>query len=101
MLDGNNQVEIKDGVKKSVTVEAKSPFRYVFVGDKGEGEINKELCVLKDKAPIKKGDVVAKVIYTKDGKELGSMEIVAIETVEQQKYHHALKKIFERYINIY
>ena len=101
VLDGNNQVDIKDGVKKSVTVEAKSPFRYVFVGDKGDGEIKKEFCVIKDKAPIKKGDVVAKVIYSKDGNELGSMDIVAIETVEQQKYHHALKKIFEQYINIY
>lgn len=101
VLDGNNKIIINDGVKKDVTVEAKSTFRYVFVGDKGSGEITKKLEIVKDQAPVKKGDIVAKVVYSQDGKELGSMEIIAIEDVEKQKYHHALQKIFEQYINIY
>lgn len=101
VLDGKKQIAVRDGVQDAVFVEKKSPFRYVFVGDKGEGEIQKRLQIVKDKAPIKKGDVVAKVIYSQDGKELGSMDVVATQDVEQQKYHHALKKIFEQYINIY
>lgn len=101
VLDGKKQIAVRDGVQDAVFVEKISPFRYVFVGDKGEGEIQKRLQIVKDKAPIKKGDVVAKVIYSQDGKELGSMDVVATQDVEQQKYHHALKKIFEQYINIY
>ena len=101
VLDGENRIILKEGVKDTVLVKAKAPFRYVFVGNKGDGEIIKELKVLIEKAPVKKGDVVAKVIYSQDGKELGSMDIVASENVEQQRYHHALKKIFEQYINIY
>lgn len=101
VLDGKNQITIKDGVKNSVSVEAKSSFRYVFVGDKGEGDIKKEIQILKDQAPVKKGDVVAKAVYTKDGKELGSMDIIAVENVDKQKYYHALQRVFEQYINIY
>jgi len=101
VLDGKNQISIKDGVKKSVKVEAKSSFRYVFVGEDKDGDIQKEIQILKDQAPVKKGDVVAKAVYSKDGKELGSMDIVAAENIEKQKYHHALQRIFEQYINIY
>jgi D-alanyl-D-alanine carboxypeptidase (penicillin-binding protein 5/6) len=100
VLDGNNQIAITDGVKSYVTVEAKEPFRYVFVGNRGDGEITKELVLVKDKAPIEKGDVVAKVEYTQEGKLLGSMEIVAVETVSRQKYHHALYKLFQKYVNV-
>lgn len=101
VLDGNNQIMIKDGVKNSVLVEAKSSFRYVFVNGKEEDGIKKEIQILKDQAPVRKGDVIAKAVYTKDGKELGSMDIVAVENVDKQDYHHALRRIFEQYINIY
>ncbi|MCM1180088.1 MAG: D-alanyl-D-alanine carboxypeptidase [Clostridium sp.] len=101
VLDGNNQIAVKDGVKKSVSVEARSPFRYVFVNGGEKDNVEKEIQILKDQAPIKKGDVVAKAVYSQGGKELGSMDIVAVENVDKQKYHHALQKIFEQYINIY
>lgn len=101
VLDGQNQLPINNGVKKSISIEAKAPFRYVFIGGMGDGDMVKEMQIIKDTAPIKKGEVVAKVVYTQDGRELGSMDILSTENVGKQKYHHALKQIFEQFINIY
>ena len=101
VLEGNNQIEIKNGVKKQVTVEAEQDFHYVFVGDSGNGDINKKMEMVKEAAPIEKGDIVAKIVYEQGGNPLGSVNIIAIEPVQQQKYHHALEKLFLRYINIY
>lgn len=101
VLEGNNQIEIKNGVKKQVTVEAEQDFHYVFVGDSKNGDITKKIEMVKEAAPIEKGDIVAKVVYEQAGNPLGSVNVIAIESVEQQKYHHALEKLFLQYINIY
>ena len=101
VLEGNNQIEIKNGVKKQVTVEAEQDFHYVFVGDSKNGDITKKIEMVKEAAPIEKGDIVAKVVYEQAGNSLGSVNVIAIEPVEQQKYHHALEKLFLQYINIY
>ncbi|MDE6759116.1 MAG: D-alanyl-D-alanine carboxypeptidase [Lachnospiraceae bacterium] len=101
VLEGNNQIEIKNGVKKQVTVEAEQDFHYVFVGDSKNGDITKKMEIVKEAAPVEKGDIVAKVVYEQAGNPLGSVNIIAIEPVEQQKYHHALEKLFLQYINIY
>ena len=65
------------------------------------GLIRKKLHILKKEAPIEKGEVVAKMEYEQDGKMLGEVEIVAVESVGEQKYHHALEKLFWQYLNIY
>lgn len=101
VLDGKNQLTIENGVKDKVTMEAKSNFRYVFIGQKNTGDIKKKLVAVKESAPINKGEVVAKMEYYQGETLLGSMEIVAAESIEQQKYHHALERLFRQYINIY
>lgn len=101
VLNGKNQLAIENGVKDTLTIKAANTFHYVFVGDKGNGEITKKLHILKKEAPIEKGEVVAKMEYEQDGKMLGEVEIVAVESVGEQKYHHALEKLFWQYLNIY
>ncbi|MCM1157575.1 MAG: D-alanyl-D-alanine carboxypeptidase [Bacteroidales bacterium] len=101
VLDGENKLEIKNGVDSHVTVEAEGDFHYVFVGNAAEKDIAKKLVMVKDSAPIEKGEVVAKVEYSQDGKVLGSVNILAHKAVPEQKYYHALKKLFQQYLNIY
>jgi D-alanyl-D-alanine carboxypeptidase (penicillin-binding protein 5/6) len=100
VLEGDNQIAIKDGVKSFVTVEAKGAFHYVFVGNSSEGEVTKEMVLVKDTAPVEKDEVVAKVEYSQNGKLLGSVDVIAVETVEKQKYHHALYKLIQQYVNL-
>ncbi len=101
VLEGTAEIAIEGGIKDTVAVKAANDFTYVFVGNAGEGEVSKELVIVKNQAPVKKGEVVAKMQYTQGGAVLGSVDIVAAETVKQQKYHHALAKIWKRFINIY
>ena len=101
VLDGDNHVKIEDGVKNFVTVEAKEPFTYVFVGNNETNHITKKLIIVKEQAPIKKGEVVAKVEYYQDDTLLGSVDVLALKSVKKQQYRHALEKIFYQFINIY
>ena len=101
VLDGENRFTVQNGVKDYVTIEAKSNFHYVFIGDKGTEEITKNLVVVKENAPVKKGEVVAKMEYFQGENLLGSVEVMAAESVEEQKYHHALERLFRQFINIY
>jgi D-alanyl-D-alanine carboxypeptidase (penicillin-binding protein 5/6) len=100
VLDGDNQIAIEDGVKDFVTVESRGDFHYVFVGNSSQGEVTKEMVPVKDTAPVEKGEVVARVEYSQDGKMLGSMDVIAVETVEKQKYYHALYKLVQQYVNL-
>ncbi|MGN0155278.1 MAG: D-alanyl-D-alanine carboxypeptidase family protein [Lachnospiraceae bacterium] len=101
VLDGNNYIKIKDGVENKVAVKAEQNFHHVFVGEANADNITKKQVIVKDTAPITKGDVVAKMEYEQNGTVLGSVDIIAVESVEKQKYHHALDKLFRQFINIY
>lgn len=101
VLDGNNQIAIEGGVKESVTVKAEKDFHHVFVGSSETGDVTKKLVLVKEAAPVKEGDVVARMEYEQNNASLGSVNIIAIETVEKQQYHHALEKILRQFINIY
>lgn len=96
-----NQMEIENASKDLLTVEAESPFRTVLMGDEMAESITKRLDVIKGVAPINKGDVVARIIYELDGNEIGSVNIIASEAVEEQKYKNILQKIIGDFINIY
>ena len=64
-------------------------------------KIKKKLVIIKESAPINKGDVVARVEYYQGNTLLGSVDVLALKAVEKQQYHHALEKIFYQFINIY
>lgn len=49
-------------------------------------------------APLKKGAKVGRIVYTLNRKELGSVAIVAAETVEKAYYIDYLKRIFIKYL---
>ncbi len=101
VLDGNNQIEIKDGIKKTVTVKAEKDFRYIFVGNSDSAKIKKKTVILKDSAPVKSGDVIAKVEYYQENVLLGDVNVVALKPVKKQKYYHVMEKIFYKFMNVY
>ena len=45
------------------------------------------------KAPVKKGSVVGKAVYTLDGEEIGQMEIVSAENIRKAGFTDYLKKV--------
>lgn len=45
------------------------------------------------KAPVREGDVIGHLVYRLDGRELGSVEIEAAETVEKAGLWDYFKKV--------
>lgn len=101
VLDGDNQIAIEDGTSEYVTVKAEDTFHYVFVGNSSEQKIKKKLVVEKTTAPIKKGETVGKMEYYQGEQLLGSVNIIAVKTIEKQQYYDTLEKMFFKFLNIY
>ena len=88
-----NPVKISRGVKEQVSCEYKETFRYLDTQGNNLDQIEKRTEYKKNlKAPIKKGDVVGKVVYTLDGKEIGNVELVSTEDVKKANFLDYLKK---------
>ena len=64
-----------------------------------KGKIEKEIIMLDSvTAPVKKGDVIGKVIYKLNGATVGENPIIANETVEKIDFWHFFLKGFENFI---
>ena len=101
VLDGSNQLPVDEGTTVTMTVKAKEPFRYVFIGNASDKDIRKEIVIEKQNAPIDKGEVVGKVEYYQNDTLLGSVDIIAVKKVEKQKYCDTLYKIFCHFMNVF
>ena len=85
--------KISKGVKEEVSCEYKETFRYLDTEGSNLDQIEKRTEYTENlKAPIKKGDVVGKTIYTLDGKEIGTVELVSTEDVRKANFLDYLKK---------
>ena len=85
--------KISRGVKEEVSCEYKETFQYLDTEGSNLDQIEKRTEYTENlQAPIKKGDVVGKIIYTLDGKEIGTVELVSTEDVRKANFLDYLKK---------
>lgn len=91
------KIRVEGGVKEEIEVIYKNTFSYLDMSGGNLGQITSR-SELKEmvKAPVKKGDVVGKLIYEWDGTEIGSVDIVAGETVKKATFLDYMKKIAEK-----
>lgn len=73
--------------------------KFSYLADKGTSskisktlKLNENIC-----APLSKGDVVGKVIYTLDGKQIGSVDVRVCDNVERIGYYTLLFRAFSRF----
>lgn len=91
------KIRVEGGVKEEIEVIYKNTFSYLDMSGGNLGQITsrpelKEMVT----APVKKGDVVGKLIYEWDGTEIGSVDIVAGETVKKATFLDYMKKIAKK-----
>ncbi len=91
------KIRVEGGVKEEIEVIYKNTFSYLDMSGGNLGQITSR-SELKEMvtAPVKKGDVVGKLIYEWDGTEIGSVDIVAGETVKKATFLDYMKKIAEK-----
>lgn len=101
ILKEGKEILVVNGTKNNVGVNAEKSFKTVLLGEEAAEDITKKLELVDNEAPIKKGEIVAKVIYEQGGNEIGCVNIIASEDVSEQKYKNILQKLINNFINIY
>lgn len=94
----NTSVPIKSGTKEEVQCKMEKEFAYVSTDKEDLSGIKKKVTKKKDiKAPVKQGDVVGQVKYMLDNQEIGSVNLIASETVDKADFvdiYIRLSKVF-------
>jgi D-alanyl-D-alanine carboxypeptidase (penicillin-binding protein 5/6) len=91
------QVRIQNGVKDNLTCQYSKQFTYLSKSGENTSEITKEIKMNKDiTAPIKKGDVVGQTVYSLQGTEIGSVDILAAESIKSAGFADYFKKVLNK-----
>lgn len=91
--------KVSRGVAETVKVRQKTPFAYVDITGADLKTIERKVILNKKiKAPIKKGDKMGKTKYFLSGKEIGSIDIVAAESVDEISYKSAMGDTVRKFL---
>ena len=92
--DSLKPVSVSRGAKKEAACRYKGAFHYLDTKGRNLEKVEKEILYEKNlKAPVKKGSVVGKAVYTLEGEEIGQMEIVSAENIRKAGFTDYLKKV--------
>lgn len=84
---------VKGGVEKSVPLMFEGEFRYVDIEGNDLSKIEKSIQLPEStQAPVEKGQAAGEVVYSLNGKKIGSIPIVYAENVEKARYLDYLKE---------
>ena len=90
---------VTGGKSDEIRIVPKGAFHYLDVTGADFSSIEKRYEYQDTlEAPIEKGAQVGKIVYTLDQKEIGSVAIIAAETVEKAYYIDYLKRVFLKYL---
>lgn len=91
------QVRIQNGVKDNLTCQYSKQFTYLSKSGENTSEITKKIKMNKDiTAPVKKGDVVGQTVYSLQGAEIGSVDILAAESIKSAGFADYFKKVLNK-----
>lgn len=87
-------VKVAGGVKEEAAVSYAKEFSYLSMNGESFDGIEKHMELFEQTAPLEKGSVVGILSYVLNGKELGSVEILAEEAIERAKYFDYWKRLW-------
>ena len=91
-------LKVKRGLTGQVTCIYEKEFSYLDMEGKNLEGIERRLKLDSvTEAPVKKGKTAGKLIYLLDGQEIGSVNVLFAENVEEAGYLFYLKKAWEAY----
>lgn len=88
--------DVTKGTEKKVEGKAKGNFTYIDVTGADLSRIKKTIKIQKIKAPVKKGDVIGKIVYTLGEQEIGTVDILSKKKVGRMTFRTALLDVLER-----
>lgn len=92
------KVIVTGGVEETAETVYRSDFSYLDIKGNDISQIEKQI-KLPDmvEAPVTKGNIAGKAVYTLNGKEIGSVDILFAQSVEKAGYRDYVKKVFEKF----
>lgn len=91
-------LRIKNGIPSEITVYPQTKFTHTFTSEYDAAHIKKTITYKEVSAPVKAGDEVGAIQYSYDGREIGSMPILARQDAKEAGYVDmillSLKKMF-------
>ena len=93
-----NSMPEASGIPSEIAVYPKGKFNHTFTSEYDENKIEKKISYTKTCAPIKKGDEVGYITYSYNGKEIGSVPLLAMQDSKEASYTDlfmtAVKRLF-------
>lgn len=90
------RVSVAGGVKDVAEVQLNGTFSYLSTSGEDFSGIEKEWIFETElAAPVHEGDIVGKLVYRLNGKEIGQVDVAAAEEIEKASFLDALKKAWE------
>lgn len=90
-------IEVKRGVEKTAKVAQEEPFSYVDTTGADLNSMERKVEIDNDiKAPVKQGTKVGEAKYYLNGTEIGSVDILTVEDVDEVSYKSAIKDAVDR-----
>ena len=87
------RVAVKGGIARDVPLGYKGEFRYLDVEGHSLDQVEKKLELPEElAAPVKAGEKVGSAKYLLNGKEIGSVPVLALEDVDKAEYRDYLKR---------
>lgn len=92
-------LSVPGGIPSEIAVYPQQSFSHTFTSEYDTGKIKKQVVHKEVTAPVKEGDEVGSLVYFYDGKELGSVPLLARQESSKASYADyfilAVKKIFK------
>lgn len=89
-----SSVPVHNGTKEFISCKYEKNFSYVFTSEINQNNIQKKVVFQKNlSAPIKKNQVIGRLEYSYNNKKIGTVSILASETVGKAKYTDYLQKL--------
>lgn len=96
---GCDSLPIKGAVTEEIPVACKEQFSYLDITGMDFANVERKIMVQEEiEAPVEMGQSVGKIVYTCDGKELGSVDIVSLADVEKASLWDFYGKVFIKYL---
>ena len=90
---------LNGGLKDTVNLQYEGEFRYLDTKGNNLDSVEKSIQLPEMvEAPVRQGDVAGKAVYTLDGQEIGSVDILYGETIEKAGYGDYLYRIFQYFL---
>lgn len=87
-------ISVAGGIQEFISLEYEKKFTYLDTTGANLNAVTSRLQIPdKVNAPVKKGDVVGQLIYYLDGKKIGSVNLLAEESVKKAGFFDYLRKV--------